>query len=246
MHPVRQRILEILKQRQEATVAELAEALDMAPVSVRYHLDVLQADDLIRADTVRREGQVGRPRQIYTLTEKASQIFPNNFAPLARGLLRQIKKYLGEEAQRRLFAELAQELATEMANRCERTVEGLPLEERLGCVVEVLSEHGYVARWQGPGEGEDTSGEAGSTHYLIRTYNCPYGGAAQDHRELCAMDLELVSNLVGCPCERVDSLAEDGVCCAYRVRAESASASFRLGATEDVAPSLSLTGGRTP
>ena len=54
VHLVRKHILDILKERSGATVAELAGCLEMAPVSVRHHLDILQGDNLIRIDRLAR------------------------------------------------------------------------------------------------------------------------------------------------------------------------------------------------
>ncbi len=61
VHAVRKHILEILKETGGATVAELADRLEMAPVSVRHHLDILQGDGLICIGRVERTGSVGRP-----------------------------------------------------------------------------------------------------------------------------------------------------------------------------------------
>ena len=72
MHAVRKHILEILKERNGATVAELADCLEMAPVSVRHHLDILQGDNLICVERLERKGNVGRPQQVYALTADAS------------------------------------------------------------------------------------------------------------------------------------------------------------------------------
>jgi predicted ArsR family transcriptional regulator len=49
MHPTRQRIIEFLKEKEEATVEELAAEVGMTPMAVRYHLNVLQAGNLITA-----------------------------------------------------------------------------------------------------------------------------------------------------------------------------------------------------
>ena len=54
MQTVRKRILELLKEWGEASVSELAEALGIAPVSVRHHLDILQGQGLITVARVRR------------------------------------------------------------------------------------------------------------------------------------------------------------------------------------------------
>ncbi len=250
MHPVRQRILELLKQRQQATVAELADALNMAPVSIRYHLDVLQADALIRAEPERREGRVGRPKQVYTLTAQAGALFPDNFGALARGLLRQLKRRLGEEQLAGVFQELAREMAAELAAQCRQPMEELSLEQRLDCVAELLNARGYMAQWHGrPGDGNAAANGSERPEYILYTYNCPYGEAAQEHRELCCMDLALVSNLLGQECERVDSLADDGLCCAYRVQADAPGEVACLQAKRPegaMSPTPPRIGGRAP
>ncbi len=111
MHAVRKHILELLKERDGATVAELAESLNMAPVSVRHHLDILQGDNLISVDRLERKGNVGRPQQIYALTNVANEHFPDNFAALAAGLVRQLKRVLPPEQVEVAFKELAQDFA---------------------------------------------------------------------------------------------------------------------------------------
>ena len=114
MHAVRKHILEILKETGGATVAELAERLDMAPVSVRHHLDILQGDNLIRVGRVERTGSVGRPQQIYQLTDDAAELFPKNFALLAAGMVRQLKQLLPPEQVDAVFHALADEMAEEV------------------------------------------------------------------------------------------------------------------------------------
>ena len=83
-----------------------------------------------------------------------------------------------------------------------------------------LNERGYLARWEKESPGE---GAAHEETYLLHTFNCPYAGVSSEHRELCSMDLELMKELVGQTCCRVDSLAEDGRCCTYRIPQGSAS-----------------------
>ncbi|MBM4432220.1 MAG: helix-turn-helix domain-containing protein, partial [Chloroflexi bacterium] len=94
---VRQRILNILKERGQATVADLATALDRAPVSLRHHLDILQKQELIRTAGVQRRNCRGRPRHIYVLTEAASRFFPHSYVTLADELLKEMKQRLPAE-----------------------------------------------------------------------------------------------------------------------------------------------------
>ncbi len=225
MHAVRKHILEILKEQNNgATVAELAEHLGMAPVSVRHHLDILQGDNLICVDRLERKGNVGRPQQIYVLTEEATAYFPNNFAALAGKLVEQIKQMLPPDQVPCAFRSMAQEMAAE----CEGLDPNMTVEDRLEQITDFLNERGYLARWEeAPVDlsADNLSVEAdGNAHqkawtgeFLLHKYNCPYVGVSSEHRELCMMDQTLINELTGCACERVASLAEGSPCCTYRV-----------------------------
>ena len=205
MQTIRSRILDILKQQGQATVGELAGRLKMAPVSVRYHLDVLQGDGLIAAAKLQRAGTVGRPKQVYSLTEEAHAQFPHNFAPLTAGVVRQMKQLLPPEKVESAFRSLAEEMPQPLV--CDSPAHEL-LEERLERVVSFLNERGYLAHWE-----PDTG--------LLHTYNCPYSGVAGEHRELCCMDLALMESLTGHSCQRMQTIAEEGHCCSYRVCAQN-------------------------
>ena len=207
MHAVRRQILEILKETGGATVAELAEQLAMAPVSVRHHLDILQGDNLIRVGRVERTGNVGRPQQFYILTAEATSHFPNNFAALSAGLLHQMKEILPPDQVRVVCQSMARQIAGEADLPELRT---LPLEERLDRVTDFLNERGYLARWEA-----NTNGAEGG--YLLHKFNCPYNGVSGEHRELCTMDQALVDELVGKHCCRTGSAADNGMCCTYQI-----------------------------
>lgn len=234
MQTVRRRILEILKRRRSATVGELARQLDMAPVSVRYHLDILQGDNLIQVSKVRREGNVGRPKQLYTLTKEANDYFPDNFAPLTAGLVTQLKKSLPADQVEAAFCALAREMAESFLE--DEDVEETDLEIRLEQVTGFLNERGYLARWEKENKVERDRGPVGNPAeneaYLLHTFNCPYAGVSSEHRELCHMDLSLMRNLIGQTCCRLDSLAEDGQCCTYRIQLGEAAHEFPVPTVE--------------
>ncbi len=215
MHAVRKSILEILKEQHSgATVAELAERLEMAPVSVRHHLDILQGDNLICVERLERKGSVGRPQQVYTLTPEANCYFPNNFAGLADKLMTQIKQILPPDQVPGAFRSIARQIAAEFKERetimLQWQDENAVTEAYLERVTAFLSERGYLARWErdphgGPGE------------YLLHKYNCPYAGVSTEHRELCSMDQTLVNELFAEPCQRSASMVDGSHCCTYRI-----------------------------
>ena len=206
MHAVRKHILEILKERNGATVAELAESLNMAPVSVRHHLDILQGDNLISVDRLERKGNVGRPQQIYALTNDANEHFPDNFAALAAGLVRQLKKVLPPEQVEAAFHAMAQDFA----GKIQPALANLTVEERLERVTHFLNERGYLSRW----EVDESTGDGS---FLLHKCNCPYAGVSDEHNELCVMDQALINELMGESCHRIQSMANDARCCTYRV-----------------------------
>lgn len=215
MHAVRKNILEILKeQRAGATVAELAERLAMAPVSVRHHLDILQGDNLICVERLERKGNVGRPQQVYTLTPEANCYFPNNFAGLADKLMDQIKQILPPDQVPQAFRAIARQLAADFKGSSKANSkmhgEAAAIEAYLTEVAEFLSARGYLARWEPDPKG--TSGE-----YLLHKYNCPYAGVSTEHRELCAMDQALINELFAGSCQRSESMVDGSHCCTYRI-----------------------------
>jgi predicted ArsR family transcriptional regulator len=54
--------------------------------------------------------------------------------------------------------------------------------------------------------------------YLIRTRNCPYRDLSKDHVEPCAMDMAMISQLLGQTPQRLDWMAGGNNACAYLVK----------------------------
>jgi predicted ArsR family transcriptional regulator len=203
----RYRILEIMKEQGDVTVAELARKLDMAPVSVRHHLDVLQGENLISAPRVRRRGTVGRPLQVYALTEAANAHFPRNHQSLAMRLLDELKTLLPADQVQGML----ERMADSEARQAPPVPDDASLEQRVVVTVDFLNQRGYLARYERQGDA-----------FILYTLNCPYSGVSDQHRELCAMDLRLITSLLGAPPAPVNRLAEGDCRCAYRVGAQPA------------------------
>jgi predicted ArsR family transcriptional regulator len=181
VQPIRRRIVEILKEHGTATVAELAEQLGIAQVSVRHHLDILIGEDLVRTTGVRRHDGAGRPSQVYSLTLEAAKLFPQRHDAIAEGMLSELKATLPADQVRAMFLRMADKTAAE----APELLPGQSLEERLDEVAQFLTEKGYNARW-----------ETRDGHYELLACNCPYMGVADRHHELCLMDQEMIQNLV--------------------------------------------------
>jgi predicted ArsR family transcriptional regulator len=86
-------------------------------------------------------------------------------------------------------------------------------------VVTYLNQQGYDAEWEACPQG-----------YLLRTRNCPYRQIAGNHDELCAMDLRLITGLIGVVPRRLGRLVEHDDSCEYLIpAAQEAAADERKG-----------------
>lgn len=206
MKEIRQRILNILKERGQTTLTDLARALNRPPVSVRHHLDILQEQGFVRKAGVQRRSTRGRPRHVYVLTEEAHLLFPHNYRELANELLRELKRSLPKEKVAAFFQRLAAEMATGVSSEPLRS-----LEERLTVATRFLSEKGYLARW----ERRDGGG------YLLHVFNCPYDGLSAEHGELCQMDLLFVGRLLDLTPRRITHAAGGDYRCTYLIEGEA-------------------------
>ena len=206
MQSTRQEIVEILKEEREATVEDLATRLELTPMTIRHHLNVLQAQSLVTANTVRRSQKVGRPRLVYTLTDAADDLFPQSYGELARHLVSEIKETMGPEETEAIF----RRIADRMADEAPLPQEDQDFEDRLDQAASFLEELGFIFRWEQTDKG-----------YILTNINCPYRHVTRDHPEICVMDTVLLSRLLEVEPERLSSLRTgDPACSCLLVPAE--------------------------
>lgn len=207
MQSTRQAILNYLKTHGQATVDELAGVLNLTPVTVRHHLDILRSEGLVGEPVVRHRTSRGRPQFVFALTEHASAHFPKNYDDLAAKLLEEVRARGGAPLVNVIFEGVAARLSAE----APAAAEAEPFPARLARVADFLNQRGYVADWEQLPEG-----------YLLHTCNCPYEALAEHNPELCQMDLTLIGNLLGQMPQRVTRLMDGATSCAYLFRAPAA------------------------
>jgi DeoR family suf operon transcriptional repressor len=196
----RERVLQTLLRNHQSTINELAEAVDINPISVRHHIARLEAEGLVDSEEERHG--VGRPRRLYFLTEEGMEHFPTRYMRLTIRLLEQLKETLPEPMVNKLFAQMAQDLAEE--HRSE--LEGLPMEQRLDMVKEVLAGEGFTVDWERQGD-----------EFHIREVNCPYYHIGQNHPEVCSVDQTIISTVLSVPAEKIKCMLDGDTHCTYVV-----------------------------
>ncbi len=188
MQETRKRILQTLLARQHCTINEMAEAVGITPISVRHHINKLEAAGLV-ASKEERHG-VGRPRRLYYLTEAGLEEFPSQYVRLTTQLLHQLKATLPAPMVSRIFTEMARHMADEWVPQIES--QHLGPKERLQFVANLLNTEGFVVTW----EEEDD-------HYVLRESICPYYHVGQEHPEVCVLDRTFVAALLDLPPEKI-------------------------------------------
>jgi predicted ArsR family transcriptional regulator len=196
--------LHTLLTRQRCTINELAEAVDINPISVRHHISKLEAEGLVVSEEERHG--VGRPRRLYYLTEQGQERFPTRYLRLTIRLLEQLKETLPEPLVQNLFAQMA----TGMAADYEAEMDGLSLEERLNRITSLLGQEGFTVEWERKGN-----------EYLIHEVNCPYYHIGQNHPEVCSVDQTLISTILAIPAEKIQCVLNGDSHCTYIVSKES-------------------------
>jgi predicted ArsR family transcriptional regulator len=198
------RILLALKTRGSLSTAELAGLLDVTGEATRQQLVRLEAEGLVRGE--RQGGSVGRPKQRWSLTDRAQQRFPDAHPELTVQLIRGIERTLGSAALDRVIdARAAEQRKTyQEALGTART-----LRERLDRLAAVRTAEGYMAT-----VGKDRDG------YLLVENHCPICAAATACQGFCRSELALFRELLGpgVEVERTEHVLAGGRRCAYRIR----------------------------
>lgn len=195
LHSTRGRLIALLR-REEHTVEELAQALDLTDNAIRAHLAALERDALVQQRGVRRGGGSGKPAYTYELTASAEQLFPKAYEPVLRELL----DLLDEQMVPEETAALLQEAGRRMA--AGQQVSSDDFEARLGAAIRLLNDLGGLA------EVEEQSG-----HVTIRSYVCPLAAVVREHPGVCQLTQALLAGVIGKPVQERCERGAQARCC---------------------------------
>jgi len=198
MKSTRERILQTLLINPNATISDLATAVDINSVSVRHHLTSLQADSLVQAQEVRHG--VGRPRLVYSLTDRGAELFPTRYLKLVNHLLGELKHSLTKKDLDNLLRKIATDISGEHATR----IRNLPIEDKLNSIEDFLSKEGFIIEWE----------KIGSS-YVINEITCPFYHISQKYPEVCTIDRTMFSNLLSTPVEKIKCILSGDNHCAF-------------------------------
>lgn len=205
----RAEVLRTIQRLGSASVKELEASLGVTTTAVREQVAHLLREDFIQATRVR--GEVGRPYYVYSLTAKAQDLFPKDYATLAILLLEETRELHGDEGLRILLNRVSRRLADKLGGEAE----GKELSQKLLGLVAALGGTGMEVSMVPVEEGpEEHQGD-----YVLKSHSCPYFEVARSHREICEMEADMLSDLLGTGVEvKVGSRIVEGQCtCDFHV-----------------------------
>ena len=183
----RLQILVTLQRNGRDTVESLAHSLELAPATIRRHMDILQRDHFISYEEVKRP--TGRPEYSFFLTEAGHEELPKNYGGLLDSLFQEIaslekQDFDGQDGEG-LTGILLSRIAKKVADRAVISPDD-DLAKRASTLAILLEEEQFTPRI----EHKDGTIE-------IELYNCPFRSVALEHDCICAFDSHLISQVLG-------------------------------------------------
>jgi predicted ArsR family transcriptional regulator len=202
--PDNEKALFILKKKGPQPISVIADELGVTTEGARFHLLKLEKDGLTEART-EAKGR-GRPRQIWSLTDKGNSRFPDTHANLTASLLTMMRDTLGEEAVQKVI----QTHETTMLERYRSEIdEKNSLENKISILADIRTREGYMAEYE-----KDENG------FLFIENHCPICVAAKACQSFCSAELNIFQTVLGehVEIERVQHIIKGERRCAYRIQ----------------------------
>jgi predicted ArsR family transcriptional regulator len=173
-------IVDLLRRRKTAGVAELAVSTGVTATAVRQRLARLIRDGLIvrRAEPAGR----GRPSFRYSLSAKGERTAGTNYTDLALTLWKELRAVEDPSVRRGLLQRIAERLADQYRDQ----VNGETPAERMESYAAIMEARGIPCDF-------DDSGELP----VLTAYACPYPEVADQDRGICAMETMLFEDVFG-------------------------------------------------
>jgi predicted ArsR family transcriptional regulator len=186
-----------------STVAELSERLEITAPAVRRHLDTLESVGHIstRERVVPGRRPRGRPAREYLLTDLGRDQFEHAYDDLALKALRFLRETAGPDAVRD-FAR--QRLAALVAGFEAADAGATDAPETLA---RLLTEQGYATTV----EASPIAGKQLCQHH------CPVAHVATEFPELCDVEAEVFSTLLGARVQRLATIAGGHAVCTTHI-----------------------------
>lgn len=199
-----ERILGILKTRGPQAAQRLSKLLEMTPEGARQHLGKLVRLGLVQYRDERE--QVGRPKRVWSLSEKGNGRFPDGHSLLTLEIFQSVRSVFGEEGLESLISHRERETLrvyeTEVS-KCDG------LKNKISRLAKLRDREGYMTEWREINDGA----------FILTENHCPICAAAQACLGICRSELEIFRSVLGPGAEviRTEHILQGARRCSYRI-----------------------------
>lgn len=191
-------IVDLLRKHTSMTVVGLASALDVTATAVRQRLNRLMAQGYVERSST-KAGR-GRPSHFYSLTSKGRRKAGSNFGDLAVALWKEIVAIQDAAVRRFLIQRVSARLAKAYAER----VGGASVEQRMEQLAGLFRERRVAF-----------SVDRASGTPQLKAVSCPYPDLADRDRNICAMERQLLTRLLGTRLSQRECRLDGDACCSF-------------------------------
>ena len=199
-------ILLLLKRRDQASLAEIAEDLGVSKMAALRHLTGLESKGLVERSF--RAGGRGRPRAYFRLSKSSVDLFPRAYAHMTKCALAFIEEKLGREA----VVQLLEQRASEVYDRYRDRFDGKDLRGRVAELEKIRDQGGYMAE----------VGTAKRDTIEMFEHNCPIRAVAEEYWEACAEEVKLFKRLLHADVEASHRVVAGDPVCRFVIRRRDA------------------------
>lgn len=202
--PDNEKALWIIKKKGPKPLADIAKEMGVTTEGARFHLLKLEKDGLVQSHS-EAEGR-GRPKQIWTLTKKGHDKFPDMHAELTASLITMMRETLGEEAVDQVINRHEEKMLARYSEKIEETD---TLEKKIAKLAQIRTDEGYMAEYEK--DNED---------FLLIENHCPICVAATICQGFCSAELTIFRSVLGenTHVERIQHIVAGERRCAYRIK----------------------------
>jgi predicted ArsR family transcriptional regulator len=193
----------LLRNKQGASIDEMASAVGVTRTAVRQHLAALMRDGLVAGGETRPTG--GRPEQLYVLSPQGREEFPRRYSWFAQLLIEAIQREHGTSGLRVRLGRIAAAVVAQIR-------QGAPAigsrREKVQALAGLMDNLGYDAHTARDLEGAPT----------IEADNCVFHELATKNPEICHFDLALLSGYTGSKVTLHECMARGGHVCRFQFK----------------------------
>lgn len=195
-----------MKRQGPATIAQLADELQLTGEAVRQQLLQLQREGWIESRVTRsaERGRTGRPATSYTLTEAGDHLFPKQYDAMNVAIIDAVSEELGPEAVKKVLSRIADSKVA----MTETALHGLPLAERIKALKDWYLKDDPHMQVEQIEDG-----------YRLVERNCPYINTAMNRPSLCSISVNALAKVLGVRVARDEKFQDGAGRCVFHIYA---------------------------